>query len=78
MTRNRSFETHFGWGLAIALAASVAGVSVSVAVFIALAFGVVVEAVQWASPRTGTADIRDIIYTGIGAGFGAGWVLLTT
>ena len=78
MTRNRSFETHAGWGAAVALAASVAGMSVSGAVLIALAAGALVEAVQWVFPNTGSASIDDIIYTGVGALAGVGWVFFLT
>ena len=78
MTRNRSFETHAGWGAAIFLAASVAGVSVLIAFVIALVFGVIVEVVQWILPKTGSASINDIIYTGIGALAGVGWVFFLT
>ena len=78
MTRNRSFETHAGWGAAVALAAFVAGASVLIAFVIALAFGVIVEAVQWVFPNTGSASIDDIIYTGVGALAGVGWVFFLT
>ena len=76
MTRNRSFETHSGWGAAVALAAAVAGLPVWQAFLIAFAAGVLVEAVQWAFPKTGSPSAADVIYTGIGAAAGAGWVLL--
>ena len=76
MTRNRSFETHSGWGAAVALAAAVAGAPAWVAFLIAFSAGVLVEAVQWAFPRTGSATVDDVLYTGIGALAGAGWVLI--
>jgi glycopeptide antibiotics resistance protein len=76
MTRNRSFETHSGWGAAVALAAAVAGAPAWVAFLIGFAAGVLVEAVQWAFPKTGSATVDDVIYTGIGALAGAGWILL--
>ena len=76
MIRNRSFETHSGWGAAVALAAAVAGLPAWQAFFIAFAAGVLVEAIQWAFPRTGSATAADVLYTGIGALAGAGWVLI--
>ena len=76
MKRNRSFETHSGWGAAVALAASVAGSPAWVAFLVAFAAGVLVEAVQWAFPRTGSATFDDVLNTGIGALAGAGWVLI--
>jgi len=47
-----------------------------VAFLIGSAAGVLVDAVQWAFPRLGTATVEDVIYTGIGALAGAGWVLI--
>ena len=76
MTRNRSFETHSGWGAAVVLAAAVAGSPAWVAFLIGFAAGVLVEAVQWAFPKAGSATAADVIYTGIGALAGAGWVLI--
>lgn len=76
MARNRSFETHSGWGAAVVLAAAVAGEPAWVAFLIAFAAGVLVEAVQWAFPRTGSATMDDVLYTGIGAAIGAAWLLL--
>ena len=76
MKRNRSFETHSGWGAAVVLAAAVAGSPAWVAFLVAFAAGVLVEAVQWAFPKTGSPSAADVIYTGIGAAAGAGWVLL--
>ena len=76
MTRNRSFETHSGWGAAVALAAAAAGAPAWVAFLIAFAAGVLVEAVQWAFPRTGSATFDDVLYTGIGALAGAGWIVI--
>ena len=67
MTRKRYFETHSGWGAAVALAAAVAGAPAWVAFLIAFATGVLVEAVQWAFPRMGSATAADVLYTGIGA-----------
>ena len=76
MTRNRSFETHSGWGAAVALAAAVAGLPVWQAFLVAFAAGVLVEAVQWAFPKAGSPSAADVIYTGIGAAAGAAWLLL--
>ena len=76
VTRNRSFETHSGWGAAVALAAAVAGLPAWQAFLIAFSAGVLVEAVQWAFPKTGTANLADMCYTGVGAAAGAAWVLL--
>ena len=76
VTRNRSFETHSGWGAAVALAASVAGAPAWVAFLIAFAAGVLVELIQWAFPKTGTPSLDDVLYTGVGAAAGAGWILL--
>ena len=76
MTRNRSFETHSGWGAAVALAAAVAGAPVWVAFLIGFAAGVVVEVIQALVPRLGSYDEKDMLYTGIGAAVGAAWVIL--
>ena len=76
VARNRSFETHAGWGMAVALAAAVAGLPAWQAFLVAFSAGVLVEAVQWSFPRTGSATADDVLYTGIGALAGAGWVLL--
>lgn len=76
MTRNRSFETHSGWGAAVVLAAALVGAPAWVAFLIGFSAGVLVEAVQWAFPRTGSATFDDVLYTGIGALVGAGWVLI--
>ena len=76
MTRNRSFETHSGWGAAVALAAAVAGLPVWQAFLIAFSAGVLVEAVQWSFPKAGSATMDDVLYTGIGAAAGAAWLLL--
>ena len=74
--RNRSFETHSGWGAAVALAAAVAGLPAWQAFLVAFAAGVLVEAAQWAFPKTGTASLADMCYTGIGALVGVCWVLI--
>ena len=69
--RNRSFQTHSGWGLAVSLALLLFGVSPAVAFAGAFAAGAAVEAVQWAFPATGQATWEDVIYTGIGGLGGA-------
>ncbi len=71
VTRNRSFETHLGWGAAVVLAAAVAGAPAWVAFLIGFAAGVLVEAVQWAFPKVGSPSVEDVIYTGAGAFAGA-------
>jgi hypothetical protein len=71
MTRDRSLETHSGWGAAVVLGASVAGAPLWLALCIGLAAGLAVEAVQWAFPRTGSPSTKDVLYTAIGA-FAAG------
>ena len=76
MKRNRSFETHSGWGAAVVLAAAVAGSPIWIAFLIAFAAGVLVEAVQWVFPKTGAPSLGDVLYTGVGAAAGAAWVLL--
>ena len=76
MKRNRSFETHSGWGAAVAFRRAVAGAPAWVAFLVAFAAGVLVEAVQWAFPKTGTASLDDMCYTGVGALVGACWVLI--
>ena len=76
MTRNRSFETHSGWGAAVALAAAVVGLPAWQAFLVAFAAGVLVELIQWAFPKTGTPGLDDVLYTGVGAAVGAAWVLL--
>jgi L-alanine-DL-glutamate epimerase-like enolase superfamily enzyme len=76
MTRNRSFETHSGWGAAVVLAAAVAGAPAWVAFLIGFAAGVLVEAIQALVPRLGSYDPKDMIYTGVGALAGAVWALL--
>ena len=76
MQRNRSFETHSGWGAAVALAAVVAGFEPWSAFLVACAAGVLVELVQWAVPVTGTPSAADVVYTGVGAGVGAVWALV--
>ena len=78
MTRNRSFETHSGWGAAVVLAASVAGSPVWLALLLGFAAGVLVEVVQWAFPRFGGPSMDDVLYTGIGAAGAAGWVTAWT
>lgn len=75
MTRNRSFETHSGWGAAVALAAAVTGSPAWVAFLVAFFAGVLVEALQWAFPRTGSPSVEDVLYTGIGALAGAIFVI---
>ena len=75
MTRNRSFETHSGWGAAVVLAAAVAGAPAWVAFLIGFAAGVLVEAVQWAFPKVGSPSVEDVIYTGVGAFLGAVFVV---
>ena len=76
MMRNRSFETHSGWGAAVVLAAAVAGLPVWQAFLIAFFAGVLVELIQWAFPKTGAPSLGDVLYTGVGAAAGAAWVLL--
>ena len=76
VTRTRSFETHSGWGAAVALAAAVAGLPAWQAFLVAFAAGVLVEAVQYLFPKTGSPTVEDVLYTGIGAAVGAGWILL--
>ena len=76
MTRNRSFETHSGWGAAVALAAAVAGSPAWVAFMVAFAAGVLVEVIQALVPRLGSYDEKDMLYTGIGALAGAGWIVI--
>jgi glycopeptide antibiotics resistance protein len=71
MQRNRSFEVHAGWGAAIALACLLFGATPVLALFAACAAGVAVEAVQWAFPATGSATVKDAIYTGLGGLAGA-------
>ena len=71
MKRDRSFEVHFGWGLAIALACLLFGASPVVSWAVALVAGVVVEVVQWAFPSAGSASADDAIYTGLGGLAGA-------
>lgn len=78
MIRNRSFETHSGWGAAVVLAAAVAGAPAWVAFLIGCAAGVLVEVVQWAFPRLGAATAEDVLYTGIGAGAAALWAVAIT
>jgi VanZ family protein len=74
--RNRSFETHSGWGAAVVLAAAVAGMPIWIAFLIGVVAGIAVEAVQYLFPKTGSPMVEDVIYTGIGAAIGAAWVLL--
>ena len=69
--RNRSFQTHSGWGLSVSLALLLFGVPPAWAFAGALAAGAAVEAVQWAFPATGQATWDDVIYTGIGGLAGA-------
>jgi uncharacterized membrane protein YjjP (DUF1212 family) len=76
MQRNRSFETHSGWGAAVALAAVVAGLGPWSAFLVAFAAGVLVELVQWAVPVTGNPSAEDVLYTGVGAVAGAAWALV--
>ena len=76
MQRNRSFETHSGWGAAVALAAVVAGLEPWIAFIVGFAAGVLVEAVQWVFPRFGSPSAEDVIYTGLGALAGAMWAIL--
>ena len=76
MKRNRSFETHSGWGMALTLALYVAGVSLPLAFIICMAAGVAVEWIQHVWPATGTADVWDVIYTAIGGLFAVGWLFL--
>lgn len=75
MQRNRSFETHSGWGAAVALAAVAAGLGPWSAFLVAFAAGVLVEIVQWIFPRFGSPSAADVLYTGVGAGAGAVWAL---
>ena len=69
--RNRSFETHAGWGAAIALACLLFGASPAWAFAIAFVAGWAVEGVQRAIPATGQASVEDAIYTGVGGLAGA-------
>ena len=78
MKRNRSFETHSGWGAAVALSAYVAGSSTPTALAIGVAAGIAVELIQKAVPALGTYDNKDIVYTAIGAALGTAWILLLT
>lgn len=71
MRRDRSFEVHFGWGLAVSLALSLFGVPPYGAFIGAVGAGIAVELVQWRWPVTGTATIEDAIYIGLGGAVGA-------
>ena len=71
MTRNRSFEVHFGWGVAVALALLLFGMPPYGAFIAAFVAGIAVELVQWRWPATGTATVEDAIYTGLGGVAGA-------
>ena len=76
VTRNRSFETHSGWGAAVVLAAAVAGMPIWIAFLIGVVAGIAVEAVQYLFPKTGSPTVEDVLYTGIGAAVGAAWALI--
>lgn len=76
MIRNRSFEVHFGWGMAIALAAIVFGISPWNGFWIAAMAGLIVELVQGLWPRLGTISAADALYTLGGGLAGAGMGVL--
>lgn len=65
--RDRSFEVHASAGWAITATAIATGASAPAAVGLAVAAGIAVELVQWVYPDTGTASVRDAVYTAIGA-----------
>ena len=69
--RNRSFETHAGWGAAIAAVLVAGGVHAATAAVLAYAAGWAVEVAQALSDRLGTYDPWDAHYTGMGGVLGA-------
>lgn len=77
MRRDRSFEVHFGWGLALAACAGLFGAPAWVAFVGATAAGLAVELVQAAWPRAGSATVEDFIYTGLGGLVGGVLVALS-
>ena len=71
MTRNRSFETHAGWGAAIAAVLVAGGHHAAIAAAVTYAAGWAVEGAQALSDRLGTYDPWDAHYTGMGGVLGA-------
>ncbi|MBN2760866.1 MAG: hypothetical protein JXQ79_10225 [Rhodobacteraceae bacterium] len=74
ITRNQSLESHFPAGLAVVLIVALFGASPLWALAAGLAAAVLVELVQGAIPALGAAEMKDVVYTAMGAG--AGYVLL--